>query len=126
MRNAIVAQNLAGAARAARELDYVTLHDALDLTLLAARKRAPCFEPYARAWMARFLTEYKPSMILASWIAGDLDEVATPEGLPFIAQESEWRLRRTSLALKDGKVPDKGEYVGYEMPGYERSAEEPQ
>jgi hypothetical protein len=116
MRNAILANDLAGAARAAKECGYVTLHDALDLTLLAARKQAPCFEPYARAWMARFLTEYKPSMLLTSWIAEDLEKVAAREPVPFIVQESEWRLRRTSLALKNRQVPDEGEYVGYERP----------
>jgi hypothetical protein len=47
---------------AARELPNVPLEDALQLVKLYALEDSPKFEPAARRWLVRCLTERTPSM----------------------------------------------------------------
>jgi hypothetical protein len=47
---------------AARELSDLPLEDALQLVHLYAERRSPKFEPAARRWLVRYLTEGTPGM----------------------------------------------------------------
>jgi hypothetical protein len=47
---------------AARELPNLPLEDALQLLHLYAEHESPNFEPAARRWLVRYLTEGTPSM----------------------------------------------------------------
>ena len=47
---------------AARELPNLSLEDALQLVHLYADKESRKFEPAARRWLVRYLTEGTPSM----------------------------------------------------------------
>jgi hypothetical protein len=61
-RRAIERRALWMAEDAARELPDLTLGDALQLVHLYAERRSPKFEPAARRWLVRYLTEGTPSM----------------------------------------------------------------
>lgn len=47
---------------AARELPYLPLEDALQLVRLYAEHESPKFEPAARRWLVRYLTEGTPGL----------------------------------------------------------------
>ena len=47
---------------AARELPKLSLPDALQLVHLYAERGSPKFEPAARRWLVRYLTEGTPSL----------------------------------------------------------------
>ena len=47
---------------AARELPNLSLEDALQLVHLYAERESPKFEPSARRWLVRYLTEGTPSV----------------------------------------------------------------
>ena len=47
---------------AARELPSLPLEDALQLVYLYADRESPKFEPAARRWLVRYLTEGSPSL----------------------------------------------------------------
>lgn len=47
---------------AARELPNLALEDALQLVHLYADRGSPKFEPAARRWLVRYLTEGTPSL----------------------------------------------------------------
>ena len=47
---------------AARELPNLPLEDALQLVHLYAERGSPKFDPAARRWLVRYLTEGTPSM----------------------------------------------------------------
>jgi hypothetical protein len=47
---------------AARELPNLSLEDTLQLVHLYAERDSPKFEPAARRWLVRYLTEGSPSM----------------------------------------------------------------
>jgi hypothetical protein len=47
---------------AARELPNLPLQDALQLVHLYAERGSPKFEPAARRWLVRYLTEGTPSL----------------------------------------------------------------
>jgi hypothetical protein len=47
---------------AARELPNLPLEDALQLVDLYAERGSPKFEPAARRWLVRYLTERTPSL----------------------------------------------------------------
>jgi hypothetical protein len=47
---------------AARELANLPLEDALQLVHLYAERGSPKFDPAARRWLVRYLTEGTPSM----------------------------------------------------------------
>lgn len=47
---------------AARELPTLTLQDALQLVHLYAERGSPKFEPAARRWLVRYLSEGTPSL----------------------------------------------------------------
>jgi hypothetical protein len=51
----------------ARDLPKITLSDALNLTLLADRKKPDRFEEMARRWLARLLVERNPSLDQMAW-----------------------------------------------------------
>jgi hypothetical protein len=47
---------------AARELPNLTLEDALQLVHLYAERGSPKYEPAARRWLVRYLSEGTPSL----------------------------------------------------------------
>jgi hypothetical protein len=55
------------ACEVARDLQRLTLGDALSLTLLAARTKPERFEEMARRWLARLLVERTPSLDQMAW-----------------------------------------------------------
>jgi hypothetical protein len=57
---------------AARELPNLPLEDALQLVHLYAEKGSPKFEPAARRWLVRYLTEGTPSLGDVAKITGRL------------------------------------------------------
>lgn len=61
-RQAIERRALWMAEDAARELPNLSLEDALQLVHLYAERESPKFEPAARRWLVRYLTEGTPSM----------------------------------------------------------------
>lgn len=61
-RRAIQRRALWLAEGAARELPNLPLEDALQLVHLYAERGSPKFEPAARRWLVRYLTEGTPSM----------------------------------------------------------------
>ena len=61
-RRAIERSALWMAEDAARELPYLSLEDALQLVHLYAERGSPKFEPAARRWLVRYLSEGTPGM----------------------------------------------------------------
>jgi hypothetical protein len=61
-RRAIERRALWMAEDAARELPNLSLEDALKLVHLYAEHESPKFEPAARRWLVRYLTEGTPSL----------------------------------------------------------------
>jgi hypothetical protein len=61
-RRAIERRALWAAEDAARELPNLPLEDALQLVHLYADRGSPKFEPAARRWLVRYLTEGTPSI----------------------------------------------------------------
>jgi hypothetical protein len=61
-RRAIERRALWMAEDAARELPNLPLEDALQLVHLYAERGSPKFDPAARRWLVRYLTEGTPSM----------------------------------------------------------------
>jgi hypothetical protein len=61
-RRAIERRALWMAEDAARELPTLPLEDALQLVHLYAERGSPKFQPAARRWLIRYLTEGTPSM----------------------------------------------------------------
>jgi hypothetical protein len=61
-RRAIERQALWMAEDAARELPNLSLEDALQLVRLYAEQDSPKFEPAARRWLIRYLSEGTPSV----------------------------------------------------------------
>lgn len=78
------------ACEVARDLQRITLGDALGLTLLAARKRPERFEEMARRWLARLLVERNPS----------LDEMAWASALLSVAPRSRTSEERVADVLR--------------------------
>jgi hypothetical protein len=62
-RRAIERRALWLAEDAARELPNLPLEDALKLVYLYAEKESPKFEPAARRWLVRYLSEGTPSLV---------------------------------------------------------------
>lgn len=61
-RRAIERRALWMAEDAARELPNLALEDALQLVHLYAERGSPKFEPAARRWLVRYLTDGTPSL----------------------------------------------------------------
>ncbi|MGH3136535.1 MAG: hypothetical protein ACRDPV_08595 [Gaiellaceae bacterium] len=61
-RRAVERRALWMAEDAARELPNLALEDALQLVHLYAERGSPKFEPAARRWLVRYLTEGSPSL----------------------------------------------------------------
>jgi hypothetical protein len=61
---------------AARELPNLSLQDALQLVHLYAERGSPKFEPAARRWLVRYLTEGTPSMKDVAKVTASLAEHA--------------------------------------------------
>ena len=61
-RRAIERRALWLAEDAARELPNLSLQDALQLVHLYGDRESPKFEPAARRWLVRYLTEGTPSL----------------------------------------------------------------
>lgn len=90
---ALTARDYGLAARLARSLSFVSLRDALRLTVLAARKDPEHYDAMAKRWLIRFMHEHRPSLKLLSWIADDFDKLADPEETPWsIRQPAEGRM----------------------------------
>ena len=73
-RRAIERRALWMAEDAARELPYMSLEDALQLVHLYAEHESPKFEPAARRWLVRYLTEGTPSMWDVAKVTASLAE----------------------------------------------------
>ena len=58
---------------AARELPNLPLEDALQLVHLYAERGSPKFEPAARRWLVRYLTEGTPSIRDAAKVTARLE-----------------------------------------------------
>ena len=71
-RRAIERRALWMAEDAARELPKLSLQDALQLVHLYAERRSPKFEPAARRWLVRYLTEGTPSLIDVAKVTASL------------------------------------------------------
>ena len=72
----------------ARELPNLSLEDALQLVHLYAERGSPKFEPAARRWLVRYLTEGTPGLedvakVTAS-LAKGLDQRATSPSTGFV------------------------------------------
>jgi hypothetical protein len=63
---------------AARELPNLPLEDALQLVHLYAERGSPKFEPAARRWLVRYLTEGTPSLEDAARVTASLARAAPP------------------------------------------------
>lgn len=61
---------------AARELPNPSLADALLLVHLFAERGSPKFEPAARRWLVRYLTEETPSLHAAAKVTASLSPAA--------------------------------------------------
>ncbi len=57
---------------AARELPNLSLEEALQLVHLYAKRRSPKFEPAARRWLVRYLTEGTPGLRDVATVAAGL------------------------------------------------------
>jgi len=64
---------------AAHERSYVTLDQALLLTMLMARDEVPRYPPVARRFLIRFIREAKPTLEQVKRVADGLDVLGTPE-----------------------------------------------
>jgi len=62
---------------AARELPNISLADALQLVHLYAERGSPKFEPAARRWLVRYLSEGTPSVRDIAKVAASLADRAT-------------------------------------------------
>ena len=62
-QQAIQRRNVTAAVAAAHDLPRLSLADALDLTLLVARKDAPRYPRLAARWLLRFLEEHPEATI---------------------------------------------------------------
>ena len=62
-RRAIERRALWAAEDAARELPNLRLEDALQLVHLYAERDSPKFEPAARRWLVRYITEGSPGLL---------------------------------------------------------------
>jgi hypothetical protein len=61
---------------AARELPNLSLQDALQLVHLYAERGSPKFEPAARRWLVRYLTESTPSLRDVAKVTASLTRLA--------------------------------------------------
>ena len=71
-RRAIERRALWAAEDAAREMQQLSLEDALQLVHLYAERGSPKFEPAARRWLVRYLTEGSPGLRDVAKIAASL------------------------------------------------------
>jgi hypothetical protein len=71
-RRAIERRALWLAEDAARELPNLSLSDALQLVHLYAERGSPKFEPAARRWLVRYLTEGTPGLKDAAKVTASL------------------------------------------------------
>jgi hypothetical protein len=105
-QRAIERRDLFGAQAAARELEHVSLADALALLLVIAARDPARFEPAAIRWHARFELEthgvgFAESALLLGAIAA-LRDPAPQLGLETIGRLAE-RFRVQSVALEAGR-----------------------
>jgi hypothetical protein len=77
-RRALDHGHLWAAEDAARELQAVSLDDALRLVELYAVEDSPKFQPAARRWLARYLEEQSPSLLDFAQMAARLAERPLP------------------------------------------------
>ncbi len=75
-RRAIERRALWLAEDAARELPHLSLSDALQLVHLYAERSSPKFEPAARRWLARYVTEGTPGLGDIANVTRDLANAA--------------------------------------------------
>lgn len=84
---AIKEGRLDAAWRQARLLPHVTLDRALRLTVLMADQSSPGYAGAARKFLARFMSEYKPSMRLVTDVAGALAGLERHLSIPQAREE---------------------------------------
>lgn len=65
---------------AARELPNLPLEDALQLVHLYAERGSPKYEPAARRWLVRYLTEGTPSLKDVAKVTASLARYGSAEG----------------------------------------------
>jgi hypothetical protein len=73
-RRAIERRALWMAEDAARELPNLSLDDTLQLVHLYAERGSPKFEPAARRWLVRYLTEGTPSLRDVAKVTASLEK----------------------------------------------------
>jgi hypothetical protein len=65
---------------AARELPYLPLEDALQLVQLYAERGSPKYEPAARRWLVRYLTEGTPRLCDVATVTSRLARLVRESG----------------------------------------------
>jgi hypothetical protein len=76
-RRAIERRALWAAEDAARELPNLPLEEALQLVYLYAERESPKFEPAARRWLVRYLTEGTPALRDIAEITASLESASS-------------------------------------------------
>lgn len=113
-RTALRTNSYGLAMQVARSLPGIDLSDALRLTALAAHKDPDRFPSLARRWLVRFLSERHPTLLLVSWVAHDFEDLANPEGLAFVKEEAESRVRLLEEKLRHtSDAPSIDEMTGF-------------
>ena len=79
-RRAIERRALWAAEDAARELPNLRLEDALQLVRLYAEQDSRKFEPAARRWLVRYLTEGSPGLLDIAQVTANLAQHSTNPG----------------------------------------------
>lgn len=85
-KRAIQRRNVVGALAAARELPQLSLEDALELTLLVARKDPRRYPRIAARWLQRYLEEDPAATIEEAGLAASALLALTGAGLQEAAQ----------------------------------------
>jgi hypothetical protein len=98
-RTAIKTGSYVLACQVASELPRVGLSEALQLTMLAAKKDPERYERMARRWLVRFITEKRPTLGLIRYVASDLDQLGLQGPAGFVDNEAEARLRQVAEKL---------------------------
>jgi hypothetical protein len=91
-RKAIEGRWLFHAELAAREVGNLTLAEALDLVCLYAEVEPAKFEKAALRWLARYVTESKPSLLRAQIALAALGEQRRPELASDLLERDDRRL----------------------------------
>jgi hypothetical protein len=102
-RRAIAAGNLIAAEAGARELGQLTLEDALDLTLLIARRDPRRYPRAARRWLERFVVETEAPVEIVQLAAAALS-AGPPHGENQLRALTQWQERGVGVPTRP--LPD--------------------